>query len=204
MARRARKGFLEPLGDVIAHDRELRVPKAFGGAPVSPRDWEAAVGSRIAARAEPVLLERGVLLVRVATSTWAQELALLGDAIVEQLHGRGLAVHQLRFRVGTVAPKARQGSREPPRHEPPVAPLPVALQEELARVADPDLRAAIARAAGKNLGWQLMNARFAARPRSAAATEMRATVPGPRGAEAGSAPSDRTRPPARGERSDKP
>lgn len=202
MARRARKGFLEPLGDVIAHDRELRVPKAFGGAPVSPRDWEAAVGSRIAARAEPVLLERGVLLVRVATSTWAQELALLGDAIVEQLHGRGLGVHQLRFRVGTVAPKARQGSREPPRHEPPVAPLPVALQEELARVADPELRAAIARAAGKNLGWQLMNARSRARP--AAATGTRATVPGPRGAEAESAPSDRTRPPARGARSDKP
>ena len=159
MGRRARKGSLEPLGTVIARDRELRVPKAFEGAPVSPRDWEAAVGSRIAARAEPVLLERGVLLVRAATSTWAQELTLLGDAIVEQLRGRGVAVRQLRFRVGKVEPKARQGSRDPPRHEPPTVPLPPVLLDELERVADPDLRAVIARAAGKNLGWQLMNAR---------------------------------------------
>ncbi len=196
--RRRRLGALEPIGGVIARDRELRTPKGLEGAPVSPRDWEAAVGSRIAARAEPVQLERGVLYVRAATSTWAQELTLLGDAIVEQLRGRGIRVRQLRFRVGKVEPKERQGAREPPRREPPSAPLPAAVCDELGHVADLDLRAAIARAAAKNLGWQLMNAAAASgRPLPAAAPPVARS---PRDAEGESDRSARSAPPAAGGR----
>src|SRR5678810_371252 len=101
MRRSARRhGALEPLGLVIQHDSTLRVPPAVETSPISFRDWEAAVGTRIAARARPIRLERGVLLVRTATATWAQELTLLADAIVEQLVKRGVPVRSLRFRVG--------------------------------------------------------------------------------------------------------
>lgn len=179
------------LGKVIAADKELRLPKGVEGSPVSALDWEAAVGSRIATRAQPVALERGILYVRAATSTWAQELTLLADAIVEQLRGRRIPVRQLRFRVGPIEPRARLGEREPPRRAPVPAPLPPAVAAELGHVADLDLRAAIARAAAVNLGWQ----RMVAGPEDAA-TAARRGARGPRSAAAGSAPTDRTPPPA--------
>ncbi|WP_438012080.1 DUF721 domain-containing protein [Sorangium sp. So ce321] len=118
------------------------------------RDWEAAVGSRIAARARPLKLERGVLHVRAASSTWAQELSMLGDAITTQLRARGLPVHSLRFRVGKVEPVARPPWREEVRPAPKEAPLPLEVRRELGKVADPELRDAIAKAASRNLGWQ--------------------------------------------------
>ena len=152
--RRAKGTGLETLGGVLRRDGDLRTPPSVEASPVSARDWEAAVGTRIAARARPVRLERGVLLVIAASATWAQELALLGDAIVEQLAARGVPVKSLRFRVGEVAAPPRIEAREPPRVEPPSAPLPRDVEHELARVGDLDLRATIARAAAKNLGWQ--------------------------------------------------
>ncbi|WP_437932780.1 DciA family protein [Sorangium sp. So ce291] len=118
------------------------------------RDWEAAVGSRIAARARPLKLERGVLHVRAASSTWAQELSMLGDVITTQLRARGLPVQSLRFRVGKVEPVARPPWREEVRPAPKEAPLPFEVRRELGKVADPELRDAIAKAASRNLGWQ--------------------------------------------------
>ncbi|HSN98087.1 MAG TPA: DciA family protein, partial [Candidatus Nanopelagicales bacterium] len=76
---------MERLGTLIQRDRAIKVPERVETAPIAFRDWEAAVGSRIAARARPAKLERGVLHVRAASATWAQELALLGDAIAAQL-----------------------------------------------------------------------------------------------------------------------
>src|SRR6185369_15504631 len=93
---------LEPLGLVISRETGLRVPSSIETSPIPYRDWEAAVGSRIAARARAVRLDRGVLVVRTATSTWAQELALLSDAILAQLRGRGVSVDALRFQVGPI------------------------------------------------------------------------------------------------------
>ena len=45
-----RRSALEPLGLVLARDKGLRLPDSIETAPVSRRDWEAAVGSRIIAR----------------------------------------------------------------------------------------------------------------------------------------------------------
>ncbi|WP_425394848.1 DciA family protein [Chondromyces crocatus] len=130
---------------------------------MSYRDWEAAVGSRIAARARPLKLERGVLLVKAASATWSQELALLGDTIAAQLRSRGFRVHSLRFRVGRVDPPDRPPWRDEVRTEPPEVPLPLELKQQLNQVDDQDLRAAIARAASRNLGWQMLNAAEARR-----------------------------------------
>jgi hypothetical protein len=184
---------LEPLGRVLARDAALRVPDAIDTSPISPRDWEAAVGSRIAARAKPVRLDRRVLVVRAATSTWAQELALLSEAILLQLRGRGVVVDSLRFRVGPVEGPMRPPTRNEVRVAPPEVPLPPALDEVVQRVVDPDLRDAIAHAAAKNLGWQLTRDGGTPRP-SAGITSARSAAPAPRSAEPGSDPPDRSRP----------
>jgi Dna[CI] antecedent, DciA len=153
---------IEPLGAVLDRANEILPPRAApdARAPVSARDWEAAVGTRIAARAMPAKLDRGVLHVRVASSTWAQELSLLGEPILAQLRARGVVVDMLRFRVGRVEVPERSKTREDHvRTSPPAVALPPKLAEEVASVRDEELRAAIRHAAEKNLGWQLMNNR---------------------------------------------
>lgn len=150
---------VEALGMVLRRDTDLRVPTTIDTSPVALRDWEAAVGTRIAARARPHKLERGVLWVRAASAPWAQELALLADTIVQQLAARGINVRSLRFQVGEVAPLERPASRDEVRSSPPAVPLPSPVKQELARVHDHDLRRAIAEAAAKNLGWQVMRAK---------------------------------------------
>ncbi|MGK4009048.1 DUF721 domain-containing protein [Sorangium sp. So ce1036] len=144
------------------------------------REWEAAVGSRIAARARPLKLERGVLHVQAASSTWAQELSMLGDVILAQLRSRGLPVQSLRFRVGKVAPVARPPWREEVRPAPREAPLPPEVRRELGKVVDPDLRDAIAKAAARNLGWQEAEASALPRdPSPSGARAMRSAAAAP-------------------------
>jgi hypothetical protein len=173
MARRS--GSLERLGALIHREKKLRPPGAVEASPVAFREWEAAVGTRIAARARPMKLDRGVLYVQAASSTWAQELSLLGDTIAEQLRTRGLTVRSLRFRVGKVDPIERPPWRDDVRPEPPEVPLPPDVLRELGRVLDPELRKAIARAAAKNLGWQAAEA--SAGPRPTVATAKRPEPP---------------------------
>lgn len=196
---------LEPIGLVIQRDAGLRVPAAVETSPIAYRDWEAAVGSRIAARARPVRIDRGVLVVRTATATWAQELALLSDAILQQLRGRGIAVESLRFRVGPVEAPERPPTRDEVRRPPPAVALPAELRAELSHVEDPELRDAIARAAAKNLGWQATNAtskktapKRAPRRDEAPSTSAPSDARAPRSVERESAPQARTPAKARG------
>ena len=197
---RQKRGPLSPLGAVLKGLGAIRVPPSVEASPVAARDWEAAVGSRIATRARPTKLERGVLHVRAATSTWAQELSLLADAIVFQLRGRGVDVASLRFHVGPVEAPARPATRDDVRRAPPSAPLPKDLADEVSRVADDELRAAIAEAAGKNLGWQIANEAAAAR---SPVTSGRRGARAPRSAEPKNDPPDRSSPRSRGARRDK-
>jgi hypothetical protein len=122
--------------------------------PIPERVWREIVGLRIADRARPVSLERGVLLLRAASSTWANELSLLAPSIIERLRERRFDVVEIRFRVGAVEPPPRPPERRHSRAVPPPAPLPPDLTEQLRRVADDDLREAIALAASSNLAWQ--------------------------------------------------
>jgi len=148
---------IEPLGALLAREQGFAPPqKNSPRAPVSPRDWEAAVGTRIAKRALPVKLDRGILHVRAASSTWAQELSLLSEPILAQLRARGIHVEALRFRVGPVEPPERVVTREEVRTAPPRAKLPKELLDPIALVADEALREAIKVAASINLGWQNM------------------------------------------------
>ncbi|HVK64975.1 MAG TPA: DUF721 domain-containing protein [Polyangium sp.] len=202
---RGRSG-IEPLFAVLARERGITPPSDASRSPVRARDWEAAVGSRIAARARPVKLERGVLYVRAASATWAQELSMLCEPILEQLKARGVAVESLRFRVGPVDPPERAKTRNDVRTAPPAVKLPEMLAAEIEHVADEALREAIRRAAAKNLGWQRMRTsrkrtaapearvendeRVPRAPEAETATTTRAAR-GPRPAAPGSDPQDR-------------
>jgi hypothetical protein len=162
--KRPRRG-LELLGALLERANEILPPRGVRNAraPVSARDWEAAVGTRNVARAMPAKLDRGVLHVRVTSSAWAQELSLLSEPILTQLRARGIAVEALRFRVGHVeAPERSQTREEYVRTAPRAVPLPASLAAEVERVSNAELRDAIRHAAEKNLGWQRMIGRTSA------------------------------------------
>ena len=199
----ARHRSLEQLGAIIVRGDTVRAPISVDAPPVDPRDWELAVGTKIARRARPTKLERGVLHVRTASSTWAQELSLLADAITAQLRARGLDVRSLRFQVGPVEPLKRPAWRTEVKRAPEPVALPPDVNALLAAVPDDDLRAAIARAAAASLGQlppdptpKTKTAKRAPRaaPEPPAATSPRSAAPAPRSAAARSARPDRTIP----------
>ena len=148
MKRRRKKHEPVDLGEVI--DRlVLTPPEGLERPPLSARQWERAVGSRIATKSKPWRLVRGVLHVRVTHSVWANELALLSDDIRRQLAESGITVEALRFSVGrierdTPAPLARKAPR-------PIA-LPADLQRQVDGIRDEGLREALGRAASVSLG----------------------------------------------------
>lgn len=52
------------------------------------RAWREAVGAEIAGRARPAAERAGVLTIACESSLWAQELDLMGEAIVGRLNER--------------------------------------------------------------------------------------------------------------------
>ena len=114
---------------------------------ISPSDWQGAVGEKLAQRTHPERMADGVLTVRVPSSTWAQELSLLSQVVLERLQAAGHSIQRLRFHVSPSPPKADIPVTTVRRAE-----LPVALQRSIAQVADPELRSLIAEAAAYSLG----------------------------------------------------
>lgn len=138
----------ELLGSLL-QDARTRAAEAGEPGRIDAELWRRVVGPRIGDRTAPGRLERKTLLVRVASAVWAQELSLLSDDIIARLRAQGLAVDALRFRVERIEPRPRIAAPAPPA--PPPEPLPEELAERLARVDDPELRTAIAAAAGYSL-----------------------------------------------------
>ena len=67
------------------------------------RIWESAVGEAIAAEATPVAERERVVTVACSSATWANELDLLGDQLLERLREElpaGAAPEGLRFTLG--------------------------------------------------------------------------------------------------------
>ncbi len=127
----------------------LAAPAGLERPPLSARQWERAVGSRIAAKSKPWRLERGVLHVRVSHSVWANELALLSEEIRAQLAESGIAVESLRFSVGRIE---RERPATPARKAPRPVALPADLQRQVDAIADDGLRDALEQAAAVSLG----------------------------------------------------
>lgn len=142
----------EALEEVLERAGENRFAK--NRPPITSRDWRAAVGPRIADRARPLAIERGVLVVKVATSVWANELQMLAPELLARLRLRGIVVESLRFRVGALDLPERPPERRSFRKVPPPAELTGDLANSIRAVGDDELREAIAHAARGNLAWQ--------------------------------------------------
>jgi hypothetical protein len=142
----------ELVGNLLERARETT--RRAAGRAVDAEAWRRAVGARIAERAKPGSLKQGVLSVEVASSVWAQELSFLERELVSRLAAEGVTVSGLRFWVRPSARAAPIESARARRPEPPPRPLPADLKARLAAVDDPELRAAIAEAAGYWLARQ--------------------------------------------------
>ncbi len=128
----------------------LGVPAYVERPPIPYRHWERAVGTRIAGKARPWRLERGVLHVRVVSSVWSSELQLLSLDILAQLGGVGIKIESLRFSVGPV--EALGPPPPPERYAPRPVPLPGDIVRAAERIEDDELRAAVSHAASVWLG----------------------------------------------------
>jgi predicted nucleic acid-binding Zn ribbon protein len=66
--------------------------------------WSEVVGGAIAGEAAPVAEHAGVLTIQCSASVWAEELALLAPALLEQLNSRLTrgSITRLRCRTGPV------------------------------------------------------------------------------------------------------
>jgi hypothetical protein len=173
----------EPLEKVLARAGEDRFAPAGNRAPIPPHVWVAAVGARIAERTRPVAMEGGVLVVRAATSVWANELSLLSEPLLARLRMVGVRARSLRFRVGPVEAVERGAELRTAK-----VPAPTTLDGQLAKlleaVEDEELRAAMTAAARANLAWQEFNAGPAGpteAPRAARAPQDAGTESAPRG-----------------------
>jgi hypothetical protein len=115
--------------------------------------WEAAVGPRVAARAEPISLRHGVLIVAVASSAWLQELSFLRDELKTRLNAvakKGL-VSEVRLVLTREERRPVQNVAEPVSR-PPVDLTP--FQDVLDGVLDPDLRRQIGSTLARCLSTQ--------------------------------------------------
>jgi hypothetical protein len=150
MAKR-KKGKLESVATLLkgvypAPD-QLEAAKAFSW-------WSRSVPPRILAHARPVRLSRGVLIVHVSSSVWANELHYLSDDLLTRLRQAAptSGIEKIRFLVGPLPdipkrPEAAPRPAEPVR----LAALPEELGRALSRVQDDELRKAIAEAATTSL-----------------------------------------------------
>jgi predicted nucleic acid-binding Zn ribbon protein len=63
--------------------------------------WAGVVGEEIAARTQPLRVERGVLYVRVDQSAWLQELHFMEKEILKKLKEKAPDIELVRIRFGT-------------------------------------------------------------------------------------------------------
>jgi len=151
--RPARRGAAPALvGQVLVGTQEYIAQRQ--GALMSHEEWRRIVGPQVASRSRVGGLLRGTLTIKVASSAWANELSFLRTDIIERLSLAGHDVTALRFRVDPSPFQEKVPERgRAAAHAPARAPeLPRDLEAELARVDDPNLRAAIREAAAWSLG----------------------------------------------------
>jgi len=150
MAKR-KKGKLESIAKLLkgvypAPD-QLEAAKVFSW-------WSRSVPPRILAHARPVRLSRGVLIVHVSSSVWANELHYLSDDLLNRLRQAAPTsrIERIRFQVGPLPDIPERPPAAPPPPEPVrLAALPEELGRALSRVEDDDLRKAITEAATTSL-----------------------------------------------------
>ena len=124
------------------------------GAALPRAEWTSIVGPRIAGRTRVGRLWKGVLTIKVASSSWSNELSFLKPDLLRKLQRAGHDVIDLRFSVDKIDSNQLPQRRGPRVASPPApqdATLPEDLIRKLEKVDDPNLRAAIAEAARQSL-----------------------------------------------------
>ena len=148
---------MERIGGEI--DRELARSGSRDAIPLAAitAAWPVAVGAAVARQAWPLRLGRdGTLHVAVASSTWAHELDLLQDAILDGLRARlaDATPPAVRFAVGPIPEPPTSIEDAATENDPPIA-VPPEVESEAAAAAseidDPELRELVARAARASL-----------------------------------------------------
>ena len=141
-------------------DEEAARPGESAGARVMAvlslhRIWPEIVGELAATNCFPGGFRQGCLTVTARTSAWAQEMSLLSPEIQKKLDaalGEGV-VTELRFKTGRLpAASRRRPARRKTAPAPEPAPKPepdpllkARLEQELARIKDPELREVLLR-----------------------------------------------------------
>jgi hypothetical protein len=150
MAKR-KKGGLESvaklLKSVYPAPDQLEAAKVFAW-------WGRSVPPRILEHARPVRLSRGVLIVHVSSSVWANELHYLTNDLLTRLreHAPNTPIEKIRFQVGPLPDLPKRLQETPPPPEPVrLASLPDELGRALSRVENDELRKAITEAATTSL-----------------------------------------------------
>lgn len=154
MTRRKRRARLErPLSfEHVLGGRALASKDAPLRAVVVPYSvWRQALGVQVAAQAEPIRIEGDVLWIRVASSLWANELALLERDIRRELAKGGVFVKRLRFSTGPVHKPDAPIERRTERTVPKLSKLPADMRAMLGEVEDEELRASISGAMQSHL-----------------------------------------------------
>ena len=149
---------MKRIGDQIEH--ELARSGSRDAIPLTALTaaWPDVVGEPVARNAWPLRIARdGTLHVAAVSATWAHELELLQDTILEGLKARleDDAPTKVRFAVGPV-PEPAAPLQEPPKAGPPNPPdVPPEIASEAADAAaeidDEELRELVARAARASL-----------------------------------------------------
>ena len=113
--------------------------------------WAKTIPSRIVDNARPVHIRKGVLMVHVSSSVWAQELHYMRDDLLTrvQLSAPKSKIRELKFKVGPLPNLPASSAPTGRKRTQPIAvrDLPPALGRALSRVTDDELRDTIARAA---------------------------------------------------------
>ena len=148
---------MERLGGSI--ERELSRSGSRDAIPLAALTaaWPSIVGDAIARNAWPLRIGRdGTLHVATASATWAQELALLSEELLDRLRTRLGADAPARLRCA-VGPLPEPDEPEELRREPipEIDEMPSDVRSEAASaascIADPELRDLVARAARASL-----------------------------------------------------
>ena len=137
---------LERLGEILEKSLKRLDPSGrlvdYGIWPI----WNETVGSVIARNAQPDRIRNGTLFIKVASSTWMQQLQYMKEMITEKLNQRlgREVVKNIFFVVGKVEmeelkPKTKEGTSTRPPAEAKLDP------DELDSIRDPEIRQALRR-----------------------------------------------------------
>lgn len=140
---RKNSGF-QPVKELVAQLAASLVEHPNSKAQILQRDWRRLTGEQIASHSEPVHLIDGLLTIRVDSPVWSMQLSHMKPALLDTMKKKVSNIRDIRFVQGALRSSVKKTAQ---RMAPPLPPPLPDEQEKaaqlVARVEDPDLRAAL-------------------------------------------------------------